>query len=144
VWNDNIALAYQVLGDGPIDLLYLQGWISNVELNWESPHLARFLKGLASLGRLVVSDRRGWGCSERFSPDNVPPMETLTEDLEIVMSATESDRTVLIASAESSLIATLFAAAHPERASALILIDPWVTYAQTEETPWETPLRTMS
>ena len=55
-WNGDIALAYQVIGDGPPDLVYLQGWISNVELNWESPYLARFLRGLASLGRLVVSD----------------------------------------------------------------------------------------
>jgi hypothetical protein len=56
-WNGDVALAYQIFGDGPTDLVYLQGWISNVELNWESPYLARFLRGLASLGRLVMSDR---------------------------------------------------------------------------------------
>jgi class 3 adenylate cyclase len=134
-WNGDIALAYQVLGDGPTDLIYLQGWISNVELNWESPHLARFLRGLASLGRLVVTDRRGWGCSERFSPTDVSPLETLIDDLAVVMDAVGSDRAVLVASLESAAIATLFAATHPERTTALILIDPWVTFTKTNETP---------
>jgi len=134
-WNGNIALAYQVLGDGPTDLVYLQGWISNVELNWESPYLARFLRGLASLGRLVVSDRRGWGCSERFSPSDVPPLETLVDDLAVVMDAVGSDRPVLMASLECAAIATLFAATHPERISALVLIDPWVTFTTTAEAP---------
>jgi class 3 adenylate cyclase len=134
-WNGDIALAYQVLGDGPPDLVYLQGWISNVELNWESPYLARFLRGLASLGRLVVSDRRGWGCSDRFSPSDVPPLETLADDLAVVMDTVEFDRAVLMASLECTAIATLFAASRPERVSALILIDPWVTFTKTEETP---------
>ncbi len=134
-WNGDIALAYQVVGDGPTDLVYLQGWISNVELNWESPFLARFLRGLASLGRLVVSDRRGWGCSERFSPSDVPPLETLVDDLAVVMDAVGSDRPVLMASLECAAIATLFTATHPERISALVLIDPWVTFTKTEEAP---------
>jgi class 3 adenylate cyclase len=135
-WNGDVALAYQIVGDGPVDLVYLQGWISNVDLNWENPYLARFLKGLASLGRLVVFDRRGWGCSDRFSPSDVPPLETLTEDLSVVMDAAGSQRAVLVASTENAAIVTLFAASHPERASALVLIDPWVTFARTEDTPW--------
>jgi class 3 adenylate cyclase len=135
-WNGDVALAYQVMGDGPVDLLYLQGWTSNVELNWESPHLARFLSGLAGIGRLITVDRRGWGLSERFSPADVPPVETLTEDLEVVMSAVGSDETVMVASCECTAIAALFAASHPERVSGLVLIDPWVSYLATDETPW--------
>jgi class 3 adenylate cyclase len=135
-WNGNIALAYQTLGDGPSDILYLQGWESHLELNWDSPSLARFLRGLASLGRLIVTDRRGWGCSERFSPSDVPPMETLTDDLGVVMDACGCERIVLIASLESTEIAMLFAATHPQRVSSLILIDPWVRYTRTDETPW--------
>jgi class 3 adenylate cyclase len=134
-WNGDIALAYQVLGDGPIDLVYLQGWISNVELNWENPRLARFLRETATLGRLIVSDRRGWGCSERFSPIDVPPLETLIDDLTIVMDAVGSERAVLVASLECTAIATLFAATQPKRVSGLVLIDPWATFTQTEETP---------
>jgi class 3 adenylate cyclase len=136
-WNGDVSLAYQVVGDGPFDLVYLQGWISNVEMNWENSYLARFLRELATLGRVIIVDRRGWGCSERFSPSDVPPMETLTEDLQIVMDVAGSERAVLVASFECTLIATLFAAAHPERAAALVLIDPWVTFVATDETPWE-------
>jgi pimeloyl-ACP methyl ester carboxylesterase len=76
-WNGDVALAYQVFGDGPTDIVYLQGYCSNVDMNWESPHLARFLRGLAGLGRLIPTDRRGWGCSDRFSPTDVPPFETM-------------------------------------------------------------------
>ena len=76
-WNGDVALAYQVVGsDGP-DLLYLQGFASNVELNWDSPMMSRFLRGLASDRRLIVMDPRGEGCSERSSPNEVWPLETL-------------------------------------------------------------------
>jgi len=135
-WNGDVGLAYQVVGDGAIALLYLQGWASHVELDWESPHLAAFLRGLAAIGRLITTDRRGWGCSDRFSPFEVPPMETLVEDVSVVMDAVESDRCVVAASWECAAISVLFAAAHPERVQGLILIDPWVTYVATDETPW--------
>jgi pimeloyl-ACP methyl ester carboxylesterase len=112
-WNGDVGLAYQVVGDGTVDLLYLQGWTSHVEMNWGSPHLAGFLRGLASMGRLIVTDRRGWGCSDRFSPSDVPPLETLTEDLGVVMEAVGSERAVLLASCECATVAVLFAAATP-------------------------------
>jgi class 3 adenylate cyclase len=136
-WNGDVGLAYQVLGEGSIDLVYLQGWISNVDLNWESRHVARFLRGLASLGRLIVFDRRGWGCSDRFSATEVPPIESLTDDLGIVMDATHSERAVVIASCECAPIASIFSATYPERTHALVLIDPRVTLTRTDETPWE-------
>ena len=75
-WNGDIALAYHVLGEGPIDLVYLQGYVSNVDLNWEHPALSRFLRELARLGRLIITDRRGLGCSERFTPADTPPIES--------------------------------------------------------------------
>ncbi len=134
-WNGDVALAYQVASEGPTDLVYMQGWISNVDLNWENPHLARFLKGLASIGRLIIMDRRGWGCSDRFSPNDVPLLETLTEDVATVMDAIGCERAVLIASTECSAIATLFAASRPERTVALVLIDPWVSFLRTDDTP---------
>ena len=67
-WNGDVALAFQVFGTGPVDLVYLQGYTSHVDLNWESPHLARFLRGLGERARVIHTDRRGWGCSDRFSP----------------------------------------------------------------------------
>lgn len=135
-WNGDISLAYQVVGEGPIDLVYLQGYCSHVDLNWDSPHLARFLRGLAQHARLIVTDRRGWGCSERFSPSDVADIDTFTDDVLAVMEAAASDRAVIFASFECSIVASLFAASYPDRAAALILADPFVTYTQTEETPW--------
>jgi class 3 adenylate cyclase len=135
-WNGDVALAYQVIGEGPVDIVYLQGYCSNVDVNWESPHLARFLKGLAGFGRLIVMDRRGWGCSDRFSPNDVPPFEVLTEDLQVVMEAAGSERAVIFTSYENATLVMLFAATHPERCTALVLVDPWVTWTATDETPW--------
>ena len=75
-WNGDVSLAYQVVGDGPTDLLYLQGYCSQVDMNWERPYLAHFLRRLARHARLIVTDRRGWGCSERFTPGYVPDVHT--------------------------------------------------------------------
>src|SRR5438876_10625081 len=67
-WNGAVSLAYQVCGDGPGDLVYLQGYCSNVDMNWESPYLSRFLRCLAAHARLIVTDRRGWGGAPSASP----------------------------------------------------------------------------
>ncbi|HET6361914.1 MAG TPA: adenylate/guanylate cyclase domain-containing protein [Gemmatimonadota bacterium] len=135
-WNGEVSLAYQVCGNGPSDLVYLQGYCSNVDLNWESPHLSRFLRGLASFARLIVTDRRGWGCSERFTPGYIPDVDILTDDVLAVLSAAGSERASIMATYESAIVALLFAATYPERTIALILVDPQVTYLPTEETPW--------
>jgi class 3 adenylate cyclase/pimeloyl-ACP methyl ester carboxylesterase len=135
-WNDDVALAYQVLGAGATDLVYLQGWCSNVDLSWDSPYLSSFLRGLAANARLIMTDRRGWGCSDRFSPSDVPPFEVMSDDLLAVMDAAGSERPVIFASLECAPIAVLFAATYPERTCALVLCDPTVTYSATEETPW--------
>jgi class 3 adenylate cyclase len=135
-WNGDVSLAYQVLGDGPTDLLYLQGYCSHVDLNWESPHLAHFLRGLARHARLIVMDRRGWGCSERFTPGHIPDVDVLTDDILAVLGAAESERVSLLGTYESAIVACLFAATYPERTRSLVLVDPQVTYLPTDETPW--------
>jgi len=137
-WNGDVALAYQVVGEGSVDILYLQGYISNVDLNWESAYDARFLTGLGELGRLIVMDRRGWGCSDRFSPDSVPPFEALIDDLLAVMEAARAERVLLFASFEHTALALLFAAGHPDRVSALVLVDPLPVWIRTDDTPWIT------
>ncbi|MGH8637245.1 MAG: alpha/beta fold hydrolase, partial [Burkholderiales bacterium] len=114
-WNGNISLAYQVSGRGATDLIYLQGYCSNVDMNWESPYLSRFLRGLAGHARLIVTDRRGWGCSERFTPGYVPDVDILTDDIIAVMEAAESKRASILATYESAIVASLFAASHPQR-----------------------------
>jgi class 3 adenylate cyclase len=135
-WNGDVALAYQVFGQGPVDLVYLQGYTSHVDLNWASPYLARFLRGLASHARVIMTDRRGWGCSDRFSPGDVAPLEVQVDDLVAVMDAAGSERAIIFGSWETALTAMLFAAGSPERSAGLVLCDPWVTVLATPETPW--------
>ena len=91
-WNGEDALAYQLVGEGPIDVVYLQGFGSNVIVNWEHPAFARFGRELACFSRLIITDRRGLGCSERFTPRDIPPIETLVDDLLAVLDAAGSER----------------------------------------------------
>jgi class 3 adenylate cyclase/pimeloyl-ACP methyl ester carboxylesterase len=134
-WNGEISLAYQIVGEGPIDLVYLQS-PSQVDLSWDGPHLSRFLRGLGRHARLIIMDRRGWGCSERFSPNDVSDIDELTDDLIAVMDAAGSERAAVFANLECGLVSMLFTAAYPERVAALVLVDAYATYSWTEETPW--------
>jgi len=136
-WNGDIALAYRVTGSGPIDLLHLPGYTSNVELDWESPYQARFLRRLDSFARLITMDRRGWGCSDRLSPGAYPPLETLADDLEVVMEAAWSKRAAIFASGDNGLLAMLFAASHPDRVSSLVLYDSTPSFLRRDDMPWE-------
>jgi class 3 adenylate cyclase/pimeloyl-ACP methyl ester carboxylesterase len=135
-WNGDVSLAYQVLGQGQSDLLYLQGYCSNVDMNWEGRYLSNFLRGLARHARVIVTDRRGWGCSERFSPGYIPDVDALTDDILAVMQSAEAERGSILATYEAAIVAALFAAVYPERTRSLILVDPQVTYLPTDETPW--------
>jgi len=135
-WNGDSSLAYQVVGDGPVDLIYLQGFLSNVILNWEHPGLARLLRRLSEFTRLVVTDRRGLGCSERFTPADIPPIETLVDDLRAVLDTAECERPALFATGDCGFIAMPFAATYPDRVAALILFDADATVRKSEEIPW--------
>jgi class 3 adenylate cyclase len=135
-WNGEISLAYQAIGDGPLDLLYMQGSISNIEVNWEHPPLARFLRELARMSRLIVSDRRGLGCSERFTPADTPPIETLMDDVLAVLDAAGSERPVLLATADCGFFACPFAATRPDRLAGLILFNAAPTWRWSADTPW--------
>lgn len=135
-FNGDVSLAYQVIGDGPVDVLMVGGFVSNLDVYWESPYASRFLRGLADGHRLVLTDRRGIGLSERFQPGQVAPIETLTEDLLVVMAAAGSEEAVVIAFHEGGLIAQLFAAAHPRRLLGLVLVDAFPVGVRTPELPW--------
>jgi class 3 adenylate cyclase/pimeloyl-ACP methyl ester carboxylesterase len=125
-----------VVGGGPHDLLYMQSSISNVEVNWENPHLASFLRELGGLGRLIVADRRGLGCSERFTPGDTPPIETLIDDVLAVLDEVGSERPVFVATGECGLFACPLAATHPERLAALILINATPAWRRSADAPW--------
>ena len=136
-WNGDSALAYQVIGEGDSDLLYLQGWISNVELNWDHPTMSRFLRGLARSRRLIMTDPRGEGCSERSSPHDVWPLETIMEDVAVVLEAAGSERAAILASDQLGFVACMFAATYPERTAGVILYEATANFLWSEETPWE-------
>jgi len=132
-WNGDVALAFQVFGAGVVDLVYLQGYTSHVDLNWESQYLARFLHGLGERARVIHTDRRGWGCSDRFSPGDVAPLEVQVDDLIAVMDAAGSERAVIFTSVDTCPTGVLFAATYPERTAGLVLVDPMLAFYDTEE-----------
>ena len=137
IWNGDVSLAYQELGTGTPDLLYLQGWVSNIELNWDHPVMARFIRGLARNRRLVMHDVRGMGVSERASPYDVWPLETVMEDLVVLLDEIGIERTAILATNEDALVACMFAATYPERTHGLILFEAAANLLWSEETPWE-------
>jgi len=121
--NGNVALAYQVLGDGPIDVVFQPGFFGNLDVMWEFPPFARFLRRLASFSRLIVTDRRGSGLSDRLSPEDLPPLEVLMDDLLVVLDEVGSDRASVFGASDSGSLCAMFAATHPERTDALALYD---------------------
>lgn len=114
-------IAYQVLGDGPRDLVYITGATGNVDVRWESPDFARFQERLASFSRLILFDRRGTGASDPVPIDALPSWEDWAEDLSVVLDAVGSEKAAVFAVLDAFSMAIPFAATHPERVSALIL-----------------------
>ena len=115
----DINIAYQVVGDGPVDILYAQGWLTNIEYAWESPDYARFLNKLGRFSRLIFFDKRGTGMSDREV--GVPTLEQRAEDIKAVLDAVGSEKAVLYGASEGGNMSTLFAATYPERVSHLVL-----------------------
>jgi class 3 adenylate cyclase len=131
-----VSVAYQVVGEGPVDLLYIPGWISHLDLYWEEPSIARFLRRLASGVRLILFDRRGTGLSERVE-DELPTLETTVDDVRAVLDAAGSDQAVVFAQGYGCPHAIVFAATCPDRASALILYNAIAKAGRkTEDYPW--------
>lgn len=119
--SGEVHLAYQVIGDGPIDLVYVPTWISQVEHYWEEPRVARYFERLASFSRLIMFDRRGSGLSDPMP--RAPTLEEQMDDVVAVMEAAGSERAGVFAQFEAGAMAALFAATHPERTRALMLYE---------------------
>ena len=118
---DGVHIAYQVHGHGPIDLLMVLGWTTNIEALWEEPSQARLLNRLASSSRLILFDKRGVGLSDRVPESQLPSLESRMDDLRAVMDAAGSERGVVFGSSEGGPMAMLFAATYPERTRGLLL-----------------------
>jgi pimeloyl-ACP methyl ester carboxylesterase len=132
----DLNIAYQVTGDGPRDLVYVPGWISNVEVMWEDPRMARFLERLGSFSRLIVFDKRGTGMSDRVSSESLPTLEERMDDVRAVMDAVDSQSATLLGHSEGGNLCILFAATYPERTDGLILVSSYAKRIQSEEYPW--------
>ncbi len=134
--SDAVNIAYQVVGVGPVDLLYVPGWISHLDLYWEEPSIARFLNRLASGFRLILFDRRGTGLSDRV-PDDLPTLETTADDVRAVLDGADSERAAIFAQGYGCPHAIVFAASRPDRTSALILYNPVAKAGRkTDDYPW--------
>ncbi|MGE5273500.1 MAG: alpha/beta fold hydrolase [Verrucomicrobiota bacterium] len=120
--SGDIRIAYQVVGEGPVDLVLVHGWVCTFQPGWEYPKLAAFYRRLASIGRLILFDKRGTGLSDRVSPEHLPDLETRMDDVRAVLDSVGSERAVLLGISEGGPMSTLFAATHPERTVALILM----------------------
>jgi class 3 adenylate cyclase len=134
VKSGDVNIAYQVVGSGPVDLVLVPGWVSNVECFWEEPRVARFLDALASFARLILFDKRGTGLSDRVA--NMPNLETRMDDLRAVMGAVGSERAVLCGYSEGGPMSALFAATYPARTAGLIMIGSYASRARSAEQPW--------
>jgi|SRR5215211_4365602 len=134
--SDGVAIAYQVVGDGPRDLVVIPGWISHLELQWEYPPMARFLEQLAGFGRLILLDKRGTGLSDRVGERELPTLEQRMEDVRAVMDAVGSERASFLAVSEGGQMAMLLAASHPERVEALVLYGTFARWSWAEDYPW--------
>jgi class 3 adenylate cyclase len=133
---DGLYIAYQVVGDGPFDLVYAPGWISNLECVWEMPDLGDFLRHLAGFSRLILLDRRGSGLSDRPFTTESLSLELGMDDIRAVMDAAGSERAALFGFEDGGAIGCLFAASYPDRVTALILCSVFARYRTSPDYPW--------
>jgi class 3 adenylate cyclase/alpha-beta hydrolase superfamily lysophospholipase len=132
--SGDVSIAYQVVGDGPIDVVWFRGMVGDVLSTWDQPLLYRHVVDMAAFARVLMLDKRGTGLSDRVR--EAPTLETRMDDIRAVMDAAGSERAVLWTGHEGSRTAILFAATYPERTAALALLDPWVRGTATPDYPW--------
>jgi class 3 adenylate cyclase len=133
--SGDIHIAYQIVGEGSLDLVFCHGWLSNLELMWEEPSFARFLQRLSSFSRLILFDKRGTGLSDRVAVNELPSLEQRMDDIRVVLDAARSRRSALFGFSEGGVLASLYAATYPERVSALILYGTPVKMIQDPSWP---------
>jgi pimeloyl-ACP methyl ester carboxylesterase len=134
--NGDAHIAYQVWGDGDLDLVLVPGFLSHLELMWELPAARRYLERLGSFARVISFDRRGTGLSDPFTIEHAPDLETRAHDLRAVMDAAGSARAAIYGQSEGGPTATLFAATWPERTRALVLCGAMARTTYSEDHSW--------
>jgi pimeloyl-ACP methyl ester carboxylesterase len=135
--SGDTSIAYQVVGDGPIDLVLVLGFATHLELQWEMPPIARFLNQLASFSRLILFDKRGTGLSDPVA--EVPTLEQRIDDVRAVLDAAGSERAALFGISEGGPMSVLFAASHPARVTHLVLHGAMGRTTEAPDYPWAAP-----
>ena len=118
--SGDVHIAYQVVGEGAQNLVFVPGWVSHLEYAWEEPSLAPFLRRLASFSRLILLDRRGTGLSDRVS--EFPTLEQRMDDVRAVMDAAGAEQAAVFGVSEGGPMSLMFAATYPERTAALVVV----------------------
>ena len=136
VQNGDVNIAYQIVGDGPIDVVFVMGWVSHLEYFWKHHLFASFLEKLADFSRLILFDKRGTGLSDRVPLNQLPTLEQRMEDVHAVMDAVGSDRAMLIGVSEGGPMCSLFAATYPERTEGLVMIGTYAKRIRDDDYPW--------
>ncbi|MFL5922329.1 MAG: adenylate/guanylate cyclase domain-containing protein [Gaiellaceae bacterium] len=131
--SGGVDIAYQVLGEGPPDIIWFAGALSHLEILWENTAYRRFCEQLASFSRLILFDKRGMGLSDRT---RIGTLEERMDDARAVLDAVDSERTVLLGVSEGGPMSMVFAATYPERTEALLLVGAEVKEERTEDWPW--------
>lgn len=134
--SGDVNIAYQVIGDAPLDLIFVMGWISHLEYFWREPSFARFLLRLASFSRLILFDKRGTGLSDHVPLNQLPTLEQRMDDVRAVMDAVGSERAALCGVSEGGPMCSLFAATYPEKTLALVMIGTYAKRIRDAEYPW--------
>jgi pimeloyl-ACP methyl ester carboxylesterase/class 3 adenylate cyclase len=129
-----INIAYQIIGEGTLDLVLIPGWVSNIELAWDEPRFARFLGRFAAFSRLLLFDKRGTGLSDRVS--ELPTLEQRMDDVRAVMDAADSERAAIVGYSEGGTMSALFAASYPDRTSSLVMYGAYPKRVRSPDYPW--------
>jgi len=132
--SGNVHIAYQVMGQGPVDLVFVPGFVSHLERHWDNPGYRRLFERISSYARLIRFDKRGTGLSDRTT--SIPTLEQRMDDVRAVMDAAGSSRASLFGFSEGGAMAILFAATYPERTSALVLYGAYAREAWAPDHPW--------
>ena len=134
--SEDYHIAYQVVGDGPIDLVVVPPFVSHLELYWEEPLVSRFFRRLASFSRLILFDKRGTGLSDRVPSSDLPTLEQRMDDVRAVMDAAGSKQAAVLGVSEGGPMSALFAASHPDRTRALVLYGTFASTIRAPDYPW--------
>lgn len=134
--SGDVNIAYQVVGDGPVDLVFVMGWVSHLEYFWREPSFARFLRRLASFSRLILFDKRGTGLSDRVPLHALPTLEQRMDDVRAVLDAVGSPRAAILSVSEGGPMSALFAATYPDKTLALAMIGTYARRLRDADYPW--------